>query len=78
VFAFGDWGRVYIENPLADVDGVSTDRIELASVGLGTRLRMFDNYNAMLLLAKPLKDEEQLDLDISDEYRAQFRVWAEF
>jgi hemolysin activation/secretion protein len=78
VFAFGDWGRVYIENPLADVDGVITDRIELASVGLGTRLRMFDNYNAMLLLAKPLKDEEQLDLDISDEYRAQFRVWAEF
>lgn len=78
VFAFGDWGRVYIENPLADVDGVITDRIELASVGLGTRLRMFDNYNAMLLIAKPLKDEEQLDLDISDEYRAQFRVWAEF
>lgn len=78
VFAFGDWGRVYIENPLADVDGVVTDRIELASVGLGTRLRMFDNYNAMLLLAKPLKDEQELDLDISDEYRAQFRVWAEF
>lgn len=78
VFAFGDWGRVYIENPLADIDGVVTDRIELASVGLGTRLRMFDNYNAMLLVAKPLKDEDELDLDISDEYRAQFRVWAEF
>jgi hemolysin activation/secretion protein len=78
VFAFGDWGRVYIENPLADADGVVTDRIELASVGLGTRLRMFDNYNAMLLLAKPLKDEQALDLDINDEYRAQFRVWAEF
>ncbi|WP_157995338.1 ShlB/FhaC/HecB family hemolysin secretion/activation protein [Peristeroidobacter soli] len=78
VFAFGDWGKVYIENPLADVNGVQTDRIEIASYGLGTRLRMFDNYNAMLLLAKPLKDEEELDLDINDQYRAQFRIWAEF
>jgi hemolysin activation/secretion protein len=78
VFLFGDWAQVRIDEPLADADGVVTDEITLASAGLGTRLRMFDKYNAMLLLAAPLKDEEELDLDISDEYRAQFRVWAEF
>ena len=78
LFAFGDWAKVYIKNPLADIDGVKIDRIELASAGLGTRLRMFDNYNAMLLLAAPLKDKDELDLDINDEYRAQFRFWAEF
>lgn len=78
VFVFGDWAQVRIDDALADTDGVITDEITLASAGFGTRLRMFDNYNAMLLLAAPLKDEEELDLDIGDQYRAQFRIWAEF
>ncbi len=77
-FVFGDWGHVRIKDALPDIDGNVVNRITLMSTGVGTQLKAFDHFNGLLYVARPLKDRKSVDLDIGDDLRLGFRVWAEF
>lgn len=77
-YAFGDIGYVGIFDPLADLDGFVKDEEWLASVGVGTRLALFEHLNVDALLAAPLKAPGDTLTDIDGSLRAQFRVWLAF
>ena len=67
----GHGNRSPTRRPVADEFG-------LGSVGLGTRLRLFQRINASLMIAAPLVDREDTKTDFDDRLRGAFRVWAEF
>ena len=77
-FSFIDSARLWIRDPLADINGKVDDGATLASAGLGLRVRALDRINASLLLSAPLADEETALVDFGDHLRGQFRIWAEF
>ncbi|MEG3150615.1 ShlB/FhaC/HecB family hemolysin secretion/activation protein [Sphingomonas sp. ZT3P38] len=77
-FSFIDSARLWIRDPLADINGKVDDGATLASAGLGLRVRALDRINASLLLSAPLADEETALVDLGDHLRGQFRIWAEF
>jgi len=74
LFAFADAGWAQIYDPLATQPETS----QLLSVGSGITMRAVKGFNADVLVARPLRDEQSTLLDINDEYRVQFRVWNEF
>ncbi|HEY0914801.1 MAG TPA: ShlB/FhaC/HecB family hemolysin secretion/activation protein, partial [Solimonas sp.] len=84
LFAFYDWGKVYLDDALSGVTDFGDYQINLYSAGMGLRLQAFKNLNLEALLAAPLKDRERmqrdqnLQLDLDDRYRVHFRLWAEF
>ncbi len=58
--AFYDWGQVRIQDPLADVDGIVTERITLASAELGFRVRLFQKMQRRAAASpKPLHTKEE-------------------
>lgn len=77
-FAFADGAHLRIHDALPDLEGNIEDRFGLASVGLGTRLRFLDRFNASLFVAAPLIDRDETKTDIDDRLRASFRLWADF
>ena len=70
-FAFADGARVTVLQPLPEQQA----RFDLASYGVGTRLRMFDYANGMVALAVPLISQTETR---ANKARLLFRVWGEF
>lgn len=70
-FAFADGARVTVLEPLPE----QQSRFDLASYGVGTRLRMFDYANGMVALAVPVISQTETR---ANKARVLFRVWGEF
>jgi hemolysin activation/secretion protein len=70
-YLFGDAGFVAIDDPLPE----QASRLDLASVGVGSRLRLEQHFNASLDLAVPLIDGPNTS---AFGPRLTFRLWAEF
>ncbi len=70
-FAFGDVGRDYIHEPLVGQAAES----DLASYGIGTRFKLWQYLNGMVLVAMPLISQE---VTVANHPRVSFRVWGEF
>lgn len=77
-FAFADGAYLRVRDALPDLEGDVFDEAGLASVGLGTRLRLLDHLNASLILAAPLIDRQDAKTDFDERIRGLFRVWADF
>ena len=69
--AFFDGGRLYLNDPLPE----QKDVFDLASVGLGTRLRLFEHLNGSIDVAWPLVDQTTTR---SGDPFFSFRFWADF
>ncbi|MES2659596.1 MAG: ShlB/FhaC/HecB family hemolysin secretion/activation protein [Verrucomicrobiota bacterium] len=69
--AFADAGLVGIYDPLP---GQKT-RTGLAGIGMGSRLKMRDHYNASVDVGVPLIEQTNAD---DGEFRVTFRGWADF
>lgn len=70
-FAFADGGRTRIFDPLAEQQA----QFDLASYGVGTRIKFLKYFNGMALVGVPLITQQQT-LAHSPNYK--FRVWGEF
>ncbi len=70
-YLFGDVGLFTINAPLPD----QQDTFRLASVGIGSRIRLFHHLNGSVDLALPLIT--QVDTKTHDA-RLSFRAWVEF
>ncbi len=70
-YLFADGGYYRLLEPLPQ----QTDDFELASVGLGTRVRWRDHFNGSFDLAIPLTSESSTN---AFDPRGTFRVWADF
>lgn len=70
-YLFGDAGIVLLHDPLPEQDR----HFDLASMGIGSRLRFQDHYNGSFDLGVPM-----IDGTYTSEYtpRLTFRLWAEF
>lgn len=77
-FAFVDGAYLRVHDALPDLEGDVFDEAGLASAGLGTRLRLFDHFNASLVVAAPLIDRGDTKTDFDERFRGLFRVWADF
>jgi hemolysin activation/secretion protein len=74
LFAFADGALTRIHNPLDEQDASR----ELASVGGGFTIRVFDYLNSSTLVSVPLIDRGSALTDIGDVARVQMRLWASF
>jgi hemolysin activation/secretion protein len=74
LFAFTDAAKLYVRDPLSSQSGSA----RLVSVGGGFRYRMLGHLNGSALIAAPLVGKDDVQLDISDAVRVQFRLWTEF
>ena len=70
-YLFADGGFYSLLNALPQ----QTNKFELGSIGLGTRIHWHDHLNGSLDLAVPLTTESSTD---AFDPRATFRVWGEF
>lgn len=70
-FAFADAGRVQIHEPLVE----QQSRFDLASYGVGTRLKLLQYLNGMVLVGVPLTSEQ---VTIAHHRRVSFRFWGDF
>jgi hemolysin activation/secretion protein len=77
-FAFLDSARLWIRNPLTDLNGKVDGGESLASAGVGLRLRVLGHLNASLLMSVPLVRPESTLIDVGKQVRGQFRLWSEF
>ncbi len=77
-FAFLDSARLWIRDPLTDLNGKVDNGESLASAGLGLRLRVLGHLNASLLMSIPLVRPESTLIDVGKRVRGQFRLWSEF
>jgi hemolysin activation/secretion protein len=71
LYLFAEGGTVRLQEPLPDQE----DEFDLASVGVGSRARLFDYLNASVDLALPMIS--QTDTNAFDP-RLHFRLWGEF
>jgi hemolysin activation/secretion protein len=71
VFAFFDAGRVRIKAPLAE----QQQQFDLASYGFGTRFKVLQYMNGVVLVGVPLTDQQ---VTIANDPRVSFRLWGEF
>ncbi len=71
LYAFCDAGALTLRNPLPD----QQSRFNLASVGVGTRVRLMDHVNGSLDAGLPLIQQTSTS---SNDLLLTFRVWAEF
>ncbi len=71
IYSFVDVGLLTIHDPLPE----QTEQFELASVGVGSRMQLFEYLNGAIDLALPLSSEGRTDA--YDPFLL-FRVWAEF
>ncbi len=70
-YGFCDGGEVFVEKPLPD----QQSSFELASVGIGSRLHLYDYWNATLDFGLPLVRRTVTD---AFDPLLTFRVWADF
>ncbi len=70
-YAFADGGYLTVRDPLPEQESHFT----LASLGLGSRLRLLDHVNGSVDLALPLVGQGDT---IARDPRVTFRVWADF
>ena len=71
VYAFLEGGLLTLREPLPEQE----DRFELASVGVGTRLQLWEHFNGSLDVGFPLSD---LTTTQSGDVMFTFRLWSEF
>jgi hemolysin activation/secretion protein len=71
VYGFFDAGYVDIDEPLPEQDAHWT----LASVGVGTHLRLFDHFNGSLDAGLPLTSQNHT---VANHWLMTFRLWADF
>jgi hemolysin activation/secretion protein len=71
VHAFLDWGKAAIRLPLASQEG----SWRFASLGAGTRIRLFKYFNGAADVGVPLLDGPD---SASGEVFVRFRIWGEF
>ena len=70
-FAFADAGRTRIHDPLPD----QQLQFNLASYGVGTRLKTLQHLNSIVFLAVPLTSQQ---VTVAQHPRVSFRIWGEF
>jgi hemolysin activation/secretion protein len=70
-FAFVDAGRVRIKDPLSE----QQREFDLASYGLGTRLKVLQYLNGMVLVGIPVISQQ---VTSANNPRVSFRLWGEF
>jgi hemolysin activation/secretion protein len=70
-FAFVDAGQVRIKSPLAEQE----QKFDLASYGIGTRFKILQYLNGMVLLGIPTISQQ---VTIAHDPQVKFRVWGEF
>ena len=71
IYGFTDGGVLAIDDPLPE----QQTRFTLASVGVGTRIKLLDHLNGSLDAGLPLAKGQQTQ---AYEWLLTFRVWAEF
>jgi hemolysin activation/secretion protein len=71
LYAFLEGGRLAINDPLPE----QTDRFDLASYGIGTRIKMWEHFNGSLDASLPLITQGSTQ---ADELFLSFRLWADF
>jgi hemolysin activation/secretion protein len=70
-YLFGEGGLLTIDDPLPE----QQEKFKLASVGAGTRIKLFNHFNGSLDLGLPLDNGPQTN---AYEPQLTFRIWAEF
>ena len=70
-YGFCDVGTTTLHDPLPDQESSS----RLASIGVGSRLQLFDHVNGSVDFALPLTGLTETDVH---DPRVTFRVWADF
>jgi len=70
-FVFADAGRVRIFDPLIEQQA----QFDLASYGVGTRVKLLQYLQGMILVGIPLVSQQ---VTVANEPRVSFRVWGEF
>lgn len=71
IYAWGEGGQLSILDALPEQQSV----FDLASIGVGTRIKLFNHLNGMVELALPLVSSV---VTKADSPRIQFSVWVEF
>lgn len=71
VYSFIDSGFLTLRNPLPDQES----HFDLASIGIGSSVQLFDHYNGSIDLAMPLISQGQSS---ANGVRLNFRLWADF
>lgn len=70
-YTWGEGGQLSILDPLPDQQSV----FNLASIGIGTRIKLINHLNGQVELALPLVTSVNTR---ADQPRVEFRVWMEF
>jgi hemolysin activation/secretion protein len=70
-FGFADAGRAGIWEPLPD----QQQQFDLASYGAGTRFKILDYWNGMIVVGVPVVTQQ---VTIAHKPRTSFRLWGEF
>ena len=71
IYGFVDAGRLTLNDPLPE----QQDRFDLASVGVGSRVRLFNHLNGSVDIAWPLVSQAHTNTGAP---ALTFRVWADF
>jgi len=71
VYGFADYGYLTLVDPLPE----QTSSFQLASLGAGSRLRLFDHFNGSLDAGMPLISQSPTR---AGDWLLTFRVWGEF
>jgi hemolysin activation/secretion protein len=70
-FAFADAGRAWIHDPLPQ----QQSQFDLASYGVGFRLKTLQHFNSVVFVSVPLTTQQ---VTVANHPRLSFRVWGEF
>lgn len=70
-YAFADWGGLVVIDPLPE----EQSRFELASVGLGTRIKLYDHFSGSLDAGYPLKSISRTK---AHELRVLFQLGVDY
>jgi hemolysin activation/secretion protein len=70
-FAFADVGHVRIHEPLTE----QQSKFDLASYGVGTRLKALKHFNSIFFVGMPLISQQ---VTVANHPRFSFRIWGEF
>jgi hemolysin activation/secretion protein len=70
-FAFADAGLARIHDPLPD----EAVQFNLASYGLGTKLKTLGHLNSIFFVGVPLTSQQ---VTLARHPRVSFRIWGEF
>ena len=71
IYGFIEGGSLFLNDALKEQE----DQINLASTGVGTRIKLFSHFNASVDLAVPLIDQPEAEKGTP---RVNFRLWSEF